>query len=384
MPTTNSLGNGQYRVLIQTRCGNAYLFELHDLLEVSFNRVLNDISSAEVTVGFRQCDLLSVINPWQHEIAIFRNDVLVWVGPIIEMTFDQESEKVSISAKDLLTWADHRLVELANVDYDPDSTDLTDAYVWLLEHAYCKDPWCMTWSVDPVGIPVTRYYPSFAKSAGERWGGAYVTCGEEMRSLSGSGVDFTVVNRHLWGGATQVVNPVASGIVLLDQHFHLPPVVKVAGSKMATRFVSAGGQGGYGGYYDDQISMYPATSGPITPLLLDETQSKYGLLESFNTIDIYDDVDTTSDPNPVAQDAKSRWDLLHQPYVYVDEGSLSDEAPLTFNRDLIPGAVYTVLLSESCRAVSEGLVRLREVNVSSSGEREEVRVSLSPLGTTTS
>lgn len=383
MSTSNRLGLGSYRVLVQTRCGNAFVCELQNMTEVTFNRVLNEISEAQVTVSTRGCECLSDVNPWQHELAVFRNEVLVWVGPIVDLEFNQSDESVVIYAKDLLSWADHRLVELANLDYDPDSTDLSDAYVWLLEHGYCKDPWCMTWSIDPVGIPVSRNYPAFDKATGERWGGAYVTIGEEMRTLSGSGVDFTVINRHLWGGATQVVNPVASGLTLLDRHFRTPPTVKVAGSKMANRFVSAGGKGGYGGYYDDQIAIYPTTSGPITPSLLDTTQQQYGLLESFNTTDLYDDADTTVTPNPIAQDAKSRWDLLHLPYTYISDGVLAPEAPLIFNQDLIPGGIFTILLFESCRQLSEDQARLKEVSVSVSSESEEVSISLTPLGTTT-
>lgn len=369
--------------MIQTRCGSEFVCELPTVTDLSFNRILNDISEAQVVSTTGCCDCLSDVNPWEHELAIYRNDEQVWVGPIMDMEFNHSEETVTIDAKDLLVWADVRLVELADNPYDVASTDLSDAYVWLLEHAYCKDPWCMSFSMEPTGIPVTdRYYPAFDKAAGDRWGGGYVTCGSEMKTLSEAGVDFTVVNRHLWGGNIQVVNPVGSGVVLLDQHFKTPPTIKVAGSKTGTRFVSAGGQGGYDGFYDDQIAIYPTTSGPILPSMLSANQQKYGLIERFYTTDIYDGVDTTETVNPIAQDAKSRWDLLHQPYTYVSEGVLSPTAPVVFNEDLLPGGIYKILLEDGCRRTSDAFTRVKEVSVSYSGSEETVKISLAPLGTT--
>lgn len=384
MAHTRALGCGTYRAMIQTRCGTAFVCEVTDITELSFNRILNEISEASVVATSGCCGCLSSVNPWQHELAIYRDSEQVWVGPIVDMEFDQAAETITINAKDLLTWTDQRVVELADIPYEAESTDLSDAYVWLLEHGYCKDPWCMTFSIEPTGIPVSdRYYPAFDKAGGERWGGGYVSTGEEMRVLSEAGVDFTVVNRHLWGGSIQVVNPVGSGVILVDRHFKTPPTIKVAGSKVGTRFISAGGQGGYDGFYDDQISIYPATVGPITPALLTANQQQYGLIEVFNTTDIYDDVDTTVAVNPIAQDAKSRWDLLSQPYTYVSEGVLSAEAPVVFNEDLLPGGIYRILLEDSCRTLSDTDTRIKEVQVSYKGSEEAVSLVLTPIGTQT-
>lgn len=380
--STHALGCGTYRVMVLERGGQTFVTELEDVTELSFNRILNETSEANITVTSACCGALANVNPWEHEVAIYRNGQQVWVGPIIDMDFVPSTDSITLYAKDLITWADHRLVELADRDYDPEETDLADAYVWLLEHAYCKDPWGMTWYTDPIGIPVAKFYPSFDKVGGERWGGAYPTCGDEMRTLSEAGVDYTVVNRHLWGGSVSVVNPVSSGVVLLDQHFAETPTIKVAGSKMATRVASAGGGGGYYGYYDDQMAIYPRTTGPITPDLLNTNQTQYGLLETFSTTDQYDEVDTTVTKNPLSQDVKSRWDLLRRPYVYVSDARLDPSAPLVFNEDLIPGGVFQILLSSTCRELTEPSVRLKEVSVSLNGTEESVSVTLTPVGTT--
>lgn len=376
------LGCGSYRVMVQERCGAQFVCELREVSGLSFNRVLNEISEATVEVSMNGCcDCLANVDPWKHEVAIYRNDSLVWVGPILDMEFRTSEESILIYARDLLAWADHRVVELADEDYEPEATDLSDAYTWLLNHGYCKDPWCMTWTVNPVGIPIERHYPSFDKAGGERWGGSYPVCGEEMRTLSEAGIDFTVVNRHLWGGSTEISNPVSSNIILLDSHFQTTPDIKVGGSKMTNRQVSAGGDGGYTGYYDDQVSIYPAIPGPITPSNLDSAQLSHGLLESFNTTTIYDEVDTTIIPNAVLQDAKSRWDLFSEPYVFITGGNLSENAPVTFDETLIPGGIINIGIRNTCKRLTEDQMRLREVKVSVNAEGETVSIVLTPLGT---
>src|SRR5690606_19038527 len=56
------------------------------------------------------CNQLSEINPWQHEIHIFRNGELVWCGPIVDMSFDNAQGLATIEAKDLFAWMDRRFI----------------------------------------------------------------------------------------------------------------------------------------------------------------------------------------------------------------------------------------------------------------------------------
>jgi len=382
--------------MIQQRCGGSFVCELTDVTDIKFNRILNEVSEATVTATFACTSCMSYVDPWRHEIAIYRNDEQVWVGPIIDIEFNTSDQTIVIYGKDLMTWADHRVVELADIEYAPEATDLSDAFDWLLNHAYCKDPWCMSWNLTPTGIPIQRFYPSFDKANGERWGGSYVAVGEELRTLAEAGVDWTVVNRNLWGGSTEVSNPLGTGVTLIDSHFRTPPPIKVTGVKMVNRAISAGGNGGYYGFYDSQIYIVPPVIGPIVPSLLDPLQQTYGLLETFATTDINDDVDTTPvgnqvPPNPITEDASSRYELLSTPYCFVSGGTLSPDAPVTFNMDLIPGGLIGIMLDSSVRplvrsdtpAALRGKLRLKEVTVSVSGSDETVAITLTPAGTTT-
>lgn len=386
MADIEELGCGNYVVMVQNRGGGQFFCNLQ-FTQLDFNRVLNEISTASCTVPLKLgcCECMADINPWQHELAIWRNNKQVWVGPIVDIEFDHTEEMVHIQAKDLLAWADHRLVELANEAYEPENNDIADIYEWLLVHAYCKDPWGMTYSISPVRIPIPEmYYPAFDKSGNERWGGQYPVCGAEMRQLSETGIDFTVVRRHLWCGSTQVINPVASQVILLDNHFQRAPRVKVAGSRMSNRVAIAGGQGGYEGFYDDQMFIVPTAIGPISPAILDGVQKQYGLLESFGTVPQYEDVDTTIIPNAVQQEAKTRYDLLSQPFVYIDHGILDPKCPLTFENSLIPGGLFNIELETTCRDLSpeSKQMRLTQVSVKVNDMDEEVSIDLTPQGTT--
>ena len=139
---------------------------------------------------------------------------------------------------------------------------------------------------------------------------------------------------------------------------------------MATEVGVGGGNGGYYGWYDDQIWIERAST--------DDAGEKYGLLQSFFNAPELDDADTTSAPNAVTQQAYSLRELKKEPFVYIKGGSLSAKAPLPIN-SLIPGSVYAVKLIGTCRRI-EDVYRLQAVNVSYSRDGEDVQLELVPMG----
>jgi hypothetical protein len=375
------LGCGSYEVYFKQRCGGDYVCRADRLLSLSYNRILNDTSVAKVTVGLRGtseecCLCLGGLNPWEHEISIFRNGIEVWVGPIVEIEFDTANDKATFTARDLSTWLERRVVELRDGDYDVENIDSKDVFEYLMNHAYCKQPWCMTWSSGPTGVGVTKYYPSHDNT--DRWGGTYPIVGDEIRSLAEFGVDYTVVNRHMYAGDLDLNPPTASKMVLLSSHWAIDPIVRVSGIDMTTRTIVAGGDGGWDGYYDEQVWIEPPVSGPISPGQLTANQKQYGLIETFQTAsDLYDE-DTTTSPNAVTQIAFGRHELDSVPFVYIDGGQLSKEAPLLME-NLIPGAIIEVRMQETCRPFF-GPHRLYELTVSVDNLDETIGVQVAPVG----
>jgi hypothetical protein len=87
----------------------------------------------------------------------------------------------------------------------------------------------------------------------------------------------------MYGGNLETNPPSASGAVLLATHWMNLPSIKVSGVSMSTRTIVAGGDGGWDGYYDEQIWIEPPISGPISPATLTGNQLTYGLIETFTT-----------------------------------------------------------------------------------------------------
>lgn len=381
------LGCGEYEVYFRNRCEETSFTCIADsVTKIKFNRILNETSSATIEACLTAatdecCECYGQVNPWEHEISIHRNGREVWCGPLIQIKFDPEKDKVTFEARDLSSWLDRRLVELRgdDDDYDVYDVDSKDVFEWLLNHAYCKDPWCMSWSFSPTGVPITRFYPAFASD--ERWGGVYPIVGDEMRALSREGVDYTVVCRHMFGGNLETNPPVASRAIILNEHWGEIPVVTVSGTNMSTRTGTAGGNGGYYGHYDEQIWFEPPVIGPITPAQLTSNQRRYGLLETYHVEQHLDEEDSTIDPNAITQNAFARNELLNEPFITISGGDLSPEAPINFD-SLIPGVHMEVRLTNICRPFTD-IYRLYEVSVSVTDKEESVSIEISPFGAST-
>jgi hypothetical protein len=229
------------------------------------------------------------------------------------------------------------------------------------------------------GVPITKYYPS--RDTGERFGGTYPIVGDEMRDLAEEGVDFTVVNRHMFGGNIEASPPLAQPLILLDAHWAKLPNLTVSGIDMSTRVIVAGGGGGNDGWYDEEIWIEPPVSSPITTDNLTPNQRRYGLMETFSAKEHLWDEDTTIDPNATTQNAFARHELSSQPFVYMSGGQLSQKAPISFST-LIPGVRIEVAMNETCRPFVDEY-RLRSLSVTVTDLQENVDIELTPVGVDT-
>lgn len=366
-----ALGCGTYEVYFKSRGGDTFICRARNIKSLSWGRVLNEISEAQITMALSGqdgdcCECVGGIDPWEHELAIFRDGIEVWCGPITDGEIDLGAMTATFSAKDLFAWADERWVEVYEEDYDVEETELSTVWDWILSHGYNKDPWNMDWVLGRTGIPIDKFYPAFFDP--DPWGGSYPIVGEELRTLSKSGLDFTVIRRRLIGGDLQI-NPPTQLPRLLDKHWATLPLLKISGGLMATEVGVAGGNGGYGGYESDQMWIERPN---------DEYRQRYGLLQRFYTEPTLDDEDTSNLPNAITQEAYALRELKKRPYVYVTSGELASDAPVDFDM-LIPGAVTNIALTQTCRTIEDNY-RLRTVSVSFSDGKETVALELTPEG----
>jgi hypothetical protein len=314
------------------------------------------------------CKCVSGIQPWKHELSLFRNGEEVWCGPIVGGEVDENTGTGRFDAKDLMAWFDRRLVDVPDNDVEFEDADIVEVFNWLLAHGYNKDPFNMSWSFTAakLGIPITRLYVSYSNP--DRWGGNYPYVGNEIRDLSQSGIDFTVVRRSVLCG--DIPSTIGTVTRLIDKSWATLPKIKIVGTSMANDVGIGGGAGGYYGYEDDQLWFERPDDGYV---------EEYGLLQSFDAAPSLDDTDTTALPNPITQRAFALREVRKNPFEYISDGSLSPSAPVEISQ-LIPGSLIRVDLSQSCRTI-ESSYMLTELSVTKTADQDEsVTVSLSPPG----
>jgi hypothetical protein len=362
-----SLTCADYDVYVAQRGGEVLTCRLGAAISLRYNRTLNDFSEStcEVAVNSSCSSCLAAINPWQHELLIFRAKTLVWCGPIISLTYKQSANRVTIYARDLMAWTEKRLVSPASVDgYEVEEVDIAQVFDWVLRHAYDKDPWNMAWGVTNTGVPISKYYPGYDPVT-ERWGGSYPVAGAELRSLSQAGIDYTCVNRTLYAGDLVVTPPNPVTLKIADQNWARSPDIQVNGAQMSTRTGVAGGSGGYFGWYDDQIWF-------------EESTHPWGLLETMTPRPEIDEADTTILPNAITQEAAARHSILREPVATISGGQLSGNAQFNFN-DLIPGLPIEIGFAQPMRNLLTQY-RMYSVNVDVSKDSEEINLAVSTPG----
>ena len=366
-----ALGNlqcGDYEVYVAERGGSTLVCRLRGITEVSYNRILNEFSECRVSVAMNaDCvSALADVNPWKHELLVFRNSELAWIGPLIDLTYAPADSRIKLYARDLMAWTEKRFIELANTDYEVFDTELRDVFEWVLSHGYDKDPWDMTWELSDTGITLDRFYPGYYTP--DRWGGNYSRVADELRALVGSGIDFSVVGRHMYGGDLEINPPASETLKIADHNWAKSPEIKVSGANMSNETAVAGGSGGHYGWYDDQMWIERDTA----------SQNEYGLLQSFTQVQEMSDVYTTELPNPITQESYGRSQFLKQPVVFISGGQLAGDAPFEIS-DLIPGAPIEVGLVSKLRDIQTEY-RLVSVEFVADETSEKISMALSLPG----
>lgn len=317
------LGCGEYRVVIVNRCGTSVLCDVtQNVTGLAWGRVLDDTSQVQFTVGLTGdestacCNCLGDTRSWIHSVVLYRDGKQVWgPGPITNILYTRS--QVVVTARDISAWLDARVI---HNNYDFRDTAVTTVARTLIEDALSPDDPCdlltalsVTRSADPTLIN---------KKADTNSGYA----GDVLRDLARNYLDFTVIGTRLLVAEELQFGPFAT---LRDEHFLVDLEVEERGAETATKWWVAG----------DDISGdgVLGSCGGHDPF--------YGLIErivSEDSVKTQANADQAScnhlrgsNPTPI--------------YVNIPEGaSLSPEAPVCFEQ-LIPGALYDVILEGYCR-----------------------------------
>jgi hypothetical protein len=353
MAVSGLLGCGEYEAYIVPRGGgNGEIVAVLEWNELSWGRRLDDTSQASATVDSDCCDLLQIVRPWRHELAIYRDGELVWVGPVINPSAPVASDHQQwrVEARDLSAWWDHRRIHSDHVYDTP--TDLATMFQDFADDAMSVDnsPGLVVVTT-PCGVQGTRTI----------LGTQHQMAGLELRDLANIGIDWTLIVREVMAGGAIV--PTAPLDVFLDEHFTQPPAANLDGTSQANNWVIRGAGGGTAG-----DTIYGESSDAAAAVL-------DGILESVDTV-------TTIESNEAALGAAQTRVALTAAVVGAENAPLAPSAPFPITV-LVPGALCPLALQETCIPIF-GSYRLQGIDVVANGQdgTETVTPIFQPEGTT--
>ncbi|MET7809732.1 hypothetical protein ABZT26_02595 [Streptomyces sp. NPDC005395] len=334
MPT---LGCGTHSARIVDRDG-ATITDAHVLAKVEWTRVLDDTSSATVTIrpDGGCCRRLDRVRSWRHNLQIYRNDDFVWEGPIILP--DWSGDEVTIQAVDVLGWLDRR-VPHESIAFT--RRDLTEIAAWLIEDGFAPD--------DP-GHDVQIIGRS--RILGDR---EYVKdieqTGDHLRRLAETGIDYTAVGRRILILPEDHCERVGR---LTDADFPDGLTVSEDGTAIGTRWIIEGRDGVLG--IDGGKDAF------------------YGLLEQ------YSEESSILDESSAQAAARSRrrGSLPAPVFISSQEATLSPDAAIELP-SLVPGWCVDVTSTRTCRTISQSM-KINGIKVTEDASGETVAVHLAPAG----
>lgn len=341
---------GAIDVFVAHRSGAPLLAKLEAVTGGRWERVMDDISSAEIQMDMANlpADCVSIVQGltrWAYEIVIFRDGVRVWTGPVQDVL--PQGQNLTITAKDKMAWTTVRVIS-SNLSYPEPGEEAATVFNDLVNNAMSADsvPGLVA-TATPTGLRVVRDYtfnpPQYA------W--------EAIEELARTAVDFTMIGPTMVAGSFVV--PTSPVSVLTSQAFAQLPSSPLLASNVATQWYVTG----------DPDQDLLASYGGIDPVI--------GLVQR---IAQEDDI---LDQESLDQNAKTRWELTSSPLIGESSFVLAAEAPWPVEL-IVPGCVVDVRFYETLFPIV-GRHRLKRASFTWSaggdGPAETVEVTLEPVGT---
>lgn len=344
-----SLGTGDNVAVIYERGGTRRLFEVPAVASLEWGRSLDAISRSTIgttparsgTRGWADCcSELAQVQPWRHEVVMYRSGERVWEGPVRRVI--QNRSGVQVIASDVLGWSERRvqttdLIGAADVG-DVAQDALTAVFSGVVSNVLTYlDVTGVTGDLDSV----------FDVKAGGYWSAL-------LSTLVGLGLSYTVVGRRiiLWDtadtplGETPILNPTR----------HLIGDVETAreGDDLAVDAFAVNDDGEVGTSTEDP--------------------TYYGAVQ--RTVQASGVVGVAA-----LNDVAARWQALRYPVpesLNVPDGStLHCDAPFPIEA-LVPGVVTPVKVTDLCWPVEQSMI-LTAVKVTQDQAGEKVGVTYAPI-----
>ena len=326
-------------------------------VSVSWERRLDEPSEATVVVPKTSldpdcCRKLGLLRPWQFEMSVWRDNDLVWQGPVYDVTFSNDG--VNIVARDMLQWLEFRWNH-STWSWTGAPEDLGYASWYLIRDAVSfltnADPLLFSYvTYETIGV-TTELSPG---SIGE------VDTLAQLREWASSGMDITTLGRAII--IKKERNPdeyVGDPPRLSDRDFLNGNVqIRLPGADMATRVAVQG---------NSTAALFPPGSGGNT---------NFGLIERKFQSDL---VVTFTD---ALNQAKARLGVMfpdRAEFVVVpDDSQLMPDAPVTIDR-LLCGERIDIYVQNFCREITRSMKLMRVSGTWTAEVGERIGISVGPL-----
>ncbi len=361
---------GAHTAVVYLRGGQTVFGELTPLTAVHWQRIRDDISQAQVTVGTTDCcDLLDELRVIKHELHIYRNGVKVWQGPITRLEYDYN--QVTVFAEDVMWLTSRTVIREGYSNAYPNIGYALDRVHWLLSTQCFNldgDPWHVFNHLHPMNNPGANPGPKTSRAVNRY----QMTVFDDLDNFaSHGGIDYVCVNREVYYNDTHLAR---FTLPTLDEQYmsQFPRIIEY-GMQLATQCVVTDGAG----HGVDVEGPGPWSS-----------ETEYGRVDSL--ISLVDDQTVVDDTAPTDEELDA-WrsqatrvlnNRAPAPLsVLIPENTtLLPGAPWEIN-DIIPGAWFMVHVTRMCRQVDEfqKLVELVVEESAPNGETVNFSAASAPL-----
>jgi hypothetical protein len=375
-PIEIQLGCGIYQAFAMTR-GLKEIVGMLPFTTINWGRVLDDTSTSTLTMDgianprafARCCGILSELNPEELELCIIRNGWRVWSGPMTDITFP--NEQCVIEASDLSWWLQQRTIHNNINSVQQDLVDVWVAYVqdaMSVENSAGLHPTVLALSGQLIDRLVQETDHQLSSDA--------------ISELQRTGLDWTTIDRVMQGGPLQPQPPPFPGATpyptLIDANFRVQPTILISGSQGANCWYVNGPADGAGDLiFGEYGPAFPATPDHVAQDAAPDyaaIEAQYGRIEKVVT------ESRILDQPSIDFNAQTRYDLFKIPAAIISDGALLPSCPIPMEK-LVPGSLYNVHLSNSCRPIGD-VYRLQTLAVTANSDgSEDVDVTWQPQGT---
>jgi hypothetical protein len=228
------------------RGGENRISEIFPLMRCRWERVRDDVSTANLFAPRpdpRCITALKEIEPGRHEIAIFRNGIRVWEGPVTLTT--EQGREITIDARDVCHYAGRTIMRSAYNNRYPKIAVAVKRLEFILRHELARKE-----ALDPA-INVLKYLdvrnlPGSAKTTRSTKKFEHYVLDEMEEMAWHGGIDYTTVGRKIILFDTD--DNIGEGPQITEADFIGDIAISSYGMELATYSAVTDGLGHWGAY----------------------------------------------------------------------------------------------------------------------------------------